>query len=170
MPRDWERERPSAQKRLRLSIFEMIGSPVITGRKLQELFSRAWEAALAGQCAEPVRHFSIVRAARRDGTSLSPAHRHELPDAWLRHELLSERWHQETSDRVPRGNRFGRSWRTLAVSHHVFFTFIRGFVDQFFYFFRRISQKRREVAETNSAIRPSAGSPHAGVFNLLANP
>src|SRR6516165_9748185 len=40
----------------------------------------------------------------------------------------------------------------------------------FFYFFRRISQKRREVAETNSAIRPSAGSPHAGVFNLLANP
>ena len=120
---------PRRKKRLRLSKLKIIGSSVITGRELQELFSRAWEAALAGQCAEPVCHFSIVRAARRDGTSLSPAHRHELPDVWLRHELLSERWHQETSDRVPRGNRFGRSWRTLAVPHHGFFTFFRGFVD-----------------------------------------
>src|SRR5690348_5020499 len=92
----------------------MIGSSVITGRELQELFSRTREAALAGQCAKPLRHFSIVRAARRDGTSLSPAHRHELPDVWLRHELLSERWHQETSDRVPWGNGLGSTRFSVA--------------------------------------------------------
>ena len=64
-----------ARKPLSRSILEMIGSPVVTGRELQELPSRAWEAAPAGQCAEPVRHFPIVRAVRRRSALLSPARR-----------------------------------------------------------------------------------------------
>ena len=69
----------------------MIGSSVVTGRELQDFLSGAREAALAGQYAESVCHFLIVRAVGRGGALLSLTHRHELPDVWLRHQLLSEK-------------------------------------------------------------------------------
>ena len=64
-----------ARKALPRSILEMIGSPVVTGRELQEFPSRAREATLAGQFAEPMRHFSIMSAVRRRGAMPSPTHR-----------------------------------------------------------------------------------------------
>jgi hypothetical protein len=64
-----------ARKALSSSILEMIGSPPVTGRELQEFPSRAREATLASQFAEPVRYFSIVRAVRRRSALLSPARR-----------------------------------------------------------------------------------------------
>jgi hypothetical protein len=65
----------------------MIGSPFVTGREVQQLPSRAGEATLAGQFAELVRDFSIVRAVGRRGTISWLAHRQSLLDAWIRHEL-----------------------------------------------------------------------------------
>jgi len=48
----------------------MIGSTVVTGRKLKEFPSRPREATLAGQAAEPLRQFSIMCAVRRRGAVL----------------------------------------------------------------------------------------------------
>jgi hypothetical protein len=46
---------------LQRSNLEMVGSAIVAGSELQQLPSRAGEATLAGQFAEPVRHFSIVQ-------------------------------------------------------------------------------------------------------------
>ena len=50
------------------STVEMIGSPFVTRRELQQLLPCADEATLAGQLAQPVRHFSIVGPVNRQVT------------------------------------------------------------------------------------------------------
>jgi hypothetical protein len=56
------------------STVEMIGPPFVTRRELQQLPACSGETTLAGQRAQPVRHFSIVRSVNR-----------QRVDPWLVH-------------------------------------------------------------------------------------
>jgi hypothetical protein len=60
---------------LQHSTLKMVGSPVVACGELQQLSSRAGEATLMGQFAEPMRHFSIVlRAVKGRGGAQCLAH------------------------------------------------------------------------------------------------
>lgn len=69
-----------ARKALLRSAVEMIGSPLVTGRELQQLPPCAGEAALPGQFAEPVRNFSIMRTVKRRGAIPWRIHEESLPN------------------------------------------------------------------------------------------
>ena len=72
---------------LRRSTPEMVGSPVVTGSELKQLPSSAGEATLAGEFAEPMRHFSIVlRAVKGRGSVRRLARGQRLTDVRILHE------------------------------------------------------------------------------------
>ena len=73
--RHYERRLGAVRTASPRSTVEMIGSPFITRRELQQFPPCAGEATLTGQLAQPVCHFSIVRPVNRQGADLWLVHR-----------------------------------------------------------------------------------------------
>jgi hypothetical protein len=64
----------------------MVGSPVVIGRKVQQLLAGARQATLPSQFAKAVRHLSIVAAVGGRVIVSRPIHREGVPDALIDHE------------------------------------------------------------------------------------